>query len=216
MSIPTPSIERLTKMLRILETSAEDCLSSADLSALSGWPRDTIRKDISYLSSAPSFTKGYKPQNLALAIKKDLGLENSRHLCIVGLGQLGYAFLKYQGFTRDGFELVAAFDQNINRLEVLSATIPLYPSFKLKEVVQTKKIEMALLCVPDKAVTKVVSDLVEAGIKSILNFSATLIETPPGVLVRNIYIGDDLRILAATQHVQNPLSTVFNSGPSDR
>lgn len=216
MNIPQPSADRLIYIARILETLQTPTINSRELASKSGYPSDTIRKDISFLDQFPvlphdnsisnaQITKhngknGYYVKDLEIAIKRQFGLDSPRPFCIVGLGRLGSAFLNYHGFERDGFELVAGFDASVNRLEVLSASVPLYPAFKMGEVIQRKAIEMALLCVPPEASAKACSIIVPAGIKAIVNFTPVVLEVPKEVHVRNVHVGDELRILAARLH----------------
>ena len=213
MTIPQPSTDRLIYIARILEALQVPTINSKELASKSGYPSDTIRKDISFLDqyTAPSNDntmknvqgtkhigrKGYFVKDLEMAIKRQFGLDTPRPFCIIGLGRLGSAFLNYHGFESDGFELVAGFDASVNRLEVLSASVPLYPAFKMGEVIQRKAIEMALLCVPPEASAKVCSIIVPAGIKAIVNFTPVVLEVPKEVHVRNVHVGDELRILTA-------------------
>ncbi len=212
MSIPQPSTDRLIYLARILEGLTIPTINSKELAAKSGYPSDTIRKDLSFLDlyktaqeddpesikvvNKHQGKKGYSVQALEKSIKRTFGLDKPRPFCVIGLGRLGSAFLNYQGFENDGFNLAAGFDASVNRLEVLSATVPLYPTFKMGEVIQRKNIEMALLCVPPEASAKVCAIIIPAGIKAIVNFTPVILEVPKEVHVRNVHVGDELRILA--------------------
>jgi redox-sensing transcriptional repressor len=160
---------------------------------------------------------GYAPGTLIPAIKKALGLDHRRRFCVVGLGRLGSAFLNFQSFDRsagvDGverlgepsdlgftgsgeFELIAGFDSNVNRVEILKSPVPLYPAYKIPEVISRFSIEMALLCVPTASAQTTAEKLAAAGIRGILNFAPAALKLPPEVAVRNVYVADELRALA--------------------
>jgi len=181
--------------MRILEAEDRD-FTSAELETLTGWTSNTIRKDISWLGSPAGTVSGYAPQKLVPLIREALGLNRRRKFCIVGLGRLGSAYLNLDSGTLGEFELAAGFDANVNRVEILKSPVPLYPAFKMGEVIQRFSIEMALLCVPAEAAQKTAEKLAAAGIKGILNLAPAAITVPAGITVRNVYVKDELLALA--------------------
>ena len=206
--IPAPARERLLSLMRILEHSREKIFNSVQIEAMTGWSSHTIRKDISYLSDeggAIGSSSGYEKEILLPVIKKALGLEKRRKFCIVGLGRLGSAYLNlntesgeadYTGMGFGGFELIAGFDTNVNRTEILPSTVPLYPAYKMGEVIGRFGIEIALLCVPAASAQTAAEKLAAAGIKGIVNFAPAALNLPPEITVRNVYVTDELRALA--------------------
>jgi redox-sensing transcriptional repressor len=142
---------------------------------------------------------------MRLPEKQAGGLGARRRLCVVGLGRLGSAYLNYQGFDTSGstesggeFELAAGFDTNVNRVEILKSPVPLYPVFKMAEVISRFNIEMALLCVPGDAAQAAAEKLAAAGVRGIVNFAPMMLKLPPKSAVRNVYVIDELRTLAVT------------------
>jgi redox-sensing transcriptional repressor len=115
----------------------------------------------------------------------------------VGLGRLGSAYLNFSAFAGGDFELTAGFDANVNRVEILSSPVPLYPAYKMAEIISRFSIEISLLCVPEDQAQSAADRLAAAGIRGIVNFAPVVLHTPPEVAVRNVYIIDDLRALAA-------------------
>ena len=219
--IPSPAKERLLCLMRLLEHSTrEGVITSAQIEALTGWSSHTVRKDISFLGAATfgSVTEGsvaegedmrrlpesgrvgtsggYEPGVLISQIKRALGLEKRRKFCVVGLGRLGSAYLNVADFQNSEFELAAGFDTNVNRTEILKSPAPLYPAYKMGEVIGRFGIEIALLCVPVEAAQAAAERLAAAGIRGILNFAPTVITVPPGIAVRNVYLTDELRALS--------------------
>ncbi|MDR0450394.1 MAG: CoA-binding protein [Treponema sp.] len=201
--------------MRILEDSGKGHLTSAQIEGLTGWPSHTIRKDISFLGIRASGGEaegaggpggkagsqgGYSPALLAPAIRKALSLDRRRKFCILGLGRLGSAYL---GLGAEGvfepagaFELVAGFDISVNRVEILRSPVPLYPAYKMGEVIGRFGIEIALLCVPPEAAQGAAEKLAAAGIRGILNFAPLALMLPPEIAVRNVYLEDELCALA--------------------
>jgi len=197
--------------MRLLERSGgEGIITSAQIEALTGWASHTVRKDISFLGAAVEgegeirppesgrigSSGGYEPAVLISHIKKALGLEKRRKFCVVGLGRLGSAYLNIADLEGSEFELAAGFDTNVNRTEILKSPAPLYPAYKMGEVIGRFGIEIALLCVPVEAAQVAADKLAAAGIRGILNFAPAVITVPPGIAVRNIYLTDELRALS--------------------
>jgi redox-sensing transcriptional repressor len=191
--------------MRILEQS-NGTITSGGIEALTGWASHTIRKDISCLGDGPDgrpswgSSAGYDPAVLGPVIRRALGLDRCRRFCVVGLGRLGSAYLNLQPSELDEFELAAGFDTSVNRVEILKSRAPLYPSFKMAEVIQRQGIEIALLCVPAEAAQGAAEKLSQAGIRGILNFAPATLKLPPEITVRNVYVADELRGLAAAMH----------------
>lgn len=208
--IPEPAKERLLRLMRFLEQRNGVPITSAEAEALTGWSSCTIRKDISYLAGKnlsgdtaeegcgqkAGSAAGYLPGQLIPAIRKALGLERRRRFCVVGLGRLGSAYLNFGAYELGEFELAAGFDTNVNRVEILKSPVPLYPAYKMPEVISRFSIEIAFLCVPEAAAQTVAEKLAAAGIRGILNFAPAALMLPPRVVVRNVYVADELRALA--------------------
>jgi redox-sensing transcriptional repressor len=70
----------------------------------------------------------------------------------------------------------------------------------MAEVIKRQDIEIALLCVPGEAAQGAAEKLTQAGIRGILNFAPVMLTLPPEVTVRNVYVADELRSLAAAIH----------------
>ena len=194
--IPAAAKERLLYLLRILEQSTQEAVTSVQIESLTGWSNYTIRKDISYLGGDHGTITGYKPSLLASAIKKALGFDRQRFFCIVGLGRLGSAYLNFVTSELEGFELAAGFDINVNRVEILRSPVPLYPAYKIEEIVKKLSIEIALLCVPSSCAQKTAEKLSAAGIKGIVNFAPVTLNLDQKVSVQNVFLLDGLRSLS--------------------
>ena len=200
-SLSEPTRERLLQLMRLLENhaAAGDAgpVTSAWVELQSGWPRETIRKDISCLSEGQAIgsSAGYEPQVLIPLIKKALELDRVRKFCVVGLGRLGSAYLNFSPAELGEFELAAGFDTNVNRVEILKAQVPLYPAYKMPEVISRFGIEIALICVPAEAAQAAAEKCVAAGVRGILNFAPVALQLPPAAAARNVFVTDELRNL---------------------
>lgn len=197
--IPTPTASRLARLLTILDRllqENEEKVSSSKLAFLSGYPAHTIRKDINHLGNPGENGAGYEVKTLHQFIKQRLNLSKPIKAVIVGLGRLGSSILSYPGFENKGIEIVAGFDSSLNKIEQMSNAIPLHPSFEIEEVVQSLNAELGIIATPAQSAQKSADRLVRGGVKGILNFASATLRVPSTVLVRNLYVADELLVLA--------------------
>lgn len=209
VAIPKPTAERLSQLARLLSQRGKTSpISSAEIEHMTGWTSHTIRKDISSLEAGPEIatSTGYDPKRLSQAIQTSLNLTDSAtKCCIVGLGRLGSAFLEYAGFRNSPFSLCAGFDSNVNRVEILKADFPLYPTFKMKDIIPRLGISFAILSVPPEQAQDTTNRLIDCGITGIANFTPAILSVPSGIEIENISILDALgslsaRLAAKTNH----------------
>jgi redox-sensing transcriptional repressor len=198
-NIPIPSIERLCSLFNLveqLEANGNNKVSSIELGKLLGVNANSIRKDISYLGEIGNCRAGYSLGKLKQALIQNLKINRKRTACIVGLGRLGNAILKYERLDQSDFKLVAGFDSNINKIETIQTKIPLYPASEIASVVRREGIELGVLSVPPAAAIEAAKRLMDGGIRGIVNFSAVFLKPEKEVFIRNIDLVNELRIIS--------------------
>ncbi|MBQ4377814.1 MAG: redox-sensing transcriptional repressor Rex [Treponema sp.] len=188
--IPEPSRKRLVILAKILSQSSEKKLTSVDLSRITGWGEASIRRDISSLELHNGVSNGYDTKILHDAICTALkinspGAEKHR-CCIVGLGKLGEALLESSVFKGSSFELVAGFDTNCNKIEIMKSEIPLFATLDLEIKIRSMKIEYAVLAVPDEKAQMMTDRLVTCGIKGIVNYTNIVLSVPKNIRVEHV------------------------------
>lgn len=188
--IPAPSKKRLLILSRLLSQQKKEKITSVELSALTGWGEATIRRDISLLELHNGVSNGYDVKILHDAICAAFQIENSknekRRCCIVGLGKLGEALLESSVFDGSGFELAAGFDTNMNKIEIMRSSIPLFPTLDLEKKIHVLNIEYAVLAVPDSKAQFMAERLVSYGIKGIVNYTNIVLSLPKEIKVENV------------------------------
>ena len=125
-----------------------------------------------------------------------LGTERLQPVILVGVGHLGAALVRYRGFQKEGFEILAGFDIDVSRKRAADLGLKVYPMSRLKSFVAEKNVKMAILTVPATVAQEVANDLVEAGIQAILNFAPTILQVPDGVVVNNVDLAIELENLS--------------------
>jgi redox-sensing transcriptional repressor len=192
--IPDETIRRLPIYLRavlVLISQDKENASSKELADLLGINHWQIRKDLSYFGDFGTPGVGYKLEKLKKHIKKILKLDGVRKTALVGVGNLGLAVLTYTGFKKYGFDIVAAFDSSSRKIGKKTGNITIEDAKKLNSI-RNRNIQMAIIAVPGDAAQKVADDLVNAGVKGILNFSPLYISVPRKIKVISIDIAMDL------------------------
>lgn len=200
IKIPLPTMERLCSVFSLLEKLEEGgvkTVSSAEIGKNINATNTTVRKDISYIDMPGAPGKDYELKKLKKYIGESLKLYKTRIACIIGLGRIGTAILAYEKFKEEGFEIVAGFDNNINKVERIVTPVPLYPVSELKQIIRLKDVEIGIICVPPEAAQETANVLIEAGIKGILNCTTAVINVPEKIIVRNIDFTNYLRIISA-------------------
>ena len=189
INLPTRTKERLIILERLIIQQEEKNITSKKLSALTGWSEDTIRRDILHLHMKAGSKSGYSTAELKSAIDSALGIDSSRqkhNVCIVGLDKLGSALLDDSFFEDSPFALVAGFDTNVNRIEMMKSSFPLFATLDLEIKVPSMKIEYAVLTVSDDRAQQIADRLVSAGIKGIVNYTNVILHLPKNIRVRNV------------------------------
>ena len=118
-----------------------------------------------------------------------------KKVCIAGLGRIGASLLDQNLFDNSVFEICAGFDSNVNRVEILRSTFPLYPASEMDFVIKREKINFAILTVADKDAQTMANRLIKAGISGIVNMTNVLLKVPQNVKVENLSIITALNLL---------------------
>lgn len=187
--IPVPTLKRFVILERLLSQLNQQKITSVELSSLTGWTEATIRRDISLLELYNGVSNGYEIKILRKAICSVLNIESEKNTthrcCIVGLGKLGEALLENSIFKGSGFELVAGFDSNVNKIEIMKSSIPLFATLDLEAKIHSMQIEYAVLAVGDEKAQFMTDRLVKYGIKGIVNCTGIVLKVPQNIKIQN-------------------------------
>jgi redox-sensing transcriptional repressor len=213
--IPEATVGRLPRYLQALAGMAADgtaVASSEELAAAAGFTSAKVRKDLSHLGSYGTRGVGYDIAYLIHQIRRELGLTQDWGIAIAGIGNLGHALANYKGFGDRGFRVAALVDvdpvkvgERVGELEVVHID-------DLPALVRDRGIAIGVIATPATAVQDVGDRMVEAGIRSILNFAPAPLAAPPGVSVRSVDLAVELQILAYYEQRKAVLADVRRRG----
>lgn len=196
MKIPSSSISRISLYYRaVLSMKHGSIVLSEDLALLAGFSAAQVRKDLAYFGQFGTPGRGYSVEILKKELRRILGTDREWDVALVGAGNLGSALLAYKGFKRQGFNIKYAFDNDPKKINRIKQGLKIQPIDRLKEIVRTDKINMAIVAVPQDAAQAVIDMLIAAGIKAILNFAPKRPKVPSGIEVLNIDLSMELERL---------------------
>jgi redox-sensing transcriptional repressor len=198
IDIPRKSIYRLSIYQRCLTKLREndvDTVSSEALAKAAGVKSTQLRKDLAYFGQFGTRGLGYNVEVLSRTISDVLGQNRLQPVILVGVGNLGSALLRYGGFKKEGFEVVAAFDL-APRARVSASGPPVLPMSEMTSFIHANSVKMAILTVPVSSAQTVTNEMVEAGIQAILNFSPTVLDVPENVVVNSVDLAVELENLS--------------------
>ncbi|WKZ82089.1 MAG: redox-sensing transcriptional repressor Rex [Acidimicrobiia bacterium] len=200
-NIPRVTVQRLPVYLRCLESLAPDQkqISSEQLAGLAGVLAAKIRKDLSYLRLQGVRGVGYDVDHLKREIRMVLGLTREWAVVIVGIGNLGRALANYAGLGERRFQIVGLFDRDPKKAGTRVAGLTVEPVESLASAIAARGATIGIITTPAHAAQEVLDDLVEAGIRSVLNFAPTVLKAPDGVEVRRVDLSMELQVLTFYQ-----------------
>jgi len=197
--VPTPTLERLATYFTILsdlKSRQVDTISSAEVEQRTGINAAQFRKDLSYFGEFGRPGVGYKIDDLHARIAHILKLEHTQPVLLVGAGNLGSALVGYPALRAENFQIVAAFDNNYNKIGKQLWDLTIRDVSKLVDDNRELGARLAIIAVPASAAQEVAEMLVEAGVRNILNFAPAVLRLPPGVVVRNVDFVQELAVLS--------------------
>lgn len=182
------------RALSMLEKEQQKTISSRQLAEQLHLNPPQIRKDLSYFGAFGTRGIGYPVASTAEQIRHIMKLNIAQQAVLIGAGRLGTAIASYPGFSIFGFDVAVIFDNDTHKVgkTIGHATVEhINRIYTLKD----RDIRLAILAVPANAAQKCAADLVEAGIKGILNLSPCYLDVPKRVKVVSIDIAMELGIL---------------------
>lgn len=200
--IPEPTVVRLPVYERALVELMESgmaTVSSAELASAAGVNAAKVRKDLSYLGSYGTPGTGYDVDFLLGQIRRELGLDRTWPVVIAGMGHLGHALARSQGFSGQGFRVVAIVDVDPSKIgEDVGGVAVRHPD-ELAAIASEVAPIFGIIATPACAAQESCDRLLAIGVEAILNFAPTLLVAPVGVHIRQVDFSLEMQVLAFYQ-----------------
>ncbi len=182
--LPHKTIERLSQYRRALLICLEnnkDHIFSHEIAKIQHITAVQVRRDLMLIGYSGTLRKGYNIQELIDLIAEIIDSEQGIKVAIVGMGNLGRALINYFYGKRHKLSIVAGFDTNPDKIGRTINEVPCYDSTRMKEIIQRENIEIGIITVPATQATNTSNQLVESGIKGILNYTPKPVDVPDNV-----------------------------------
>jgi len=197
--IPEMTIRRLsvyTRCLLQLEEDGVKTVSSQELAERFDLNSAQVRKDLAYFGEFGVRGIGYYVAGLKAELQRILGLDREWPVVLAGFGNLGSALFHYKGFARRGFRVAAVVDDNPAKVGREVEGVPIVASRDMAREIKARGIQIAIVAVPPEAAQAVTDQLVEAGIKAILNFAPSRLRAPRDARLKHVDLSIELETLS--------------------
>ncbi len=198
-SISMSVIRRLPRYYRFLSELNEqnvERISSTRLAEIMNVTASQVRQDLNNFGGFGQQGYGYSVSQLKDEIQNILGLNNKYKAILIGAGNLGKAVAMHMNFDKLGFELIACFDNNPQKIGEKLNDITVKTDAELEEFCRNNHIDTAFLCIPRTGVKNVLDKLYALGIKNYWNFSHYDINARYNdTVVENVHLSDNLMTL---------------------
>jgi redox-sensing transcriptional repressor len=105
---------------------------------------------------------------------------------VVGMGDMGHAIARYNGFANRGFIISMLFDNDSKKIGQKVGDFEILDMNVMADKIKQNKIKIAMLTVPASSAQEVADQLVKAGVRAILNYAPLSLSVPKGVKVQHI------------------------------
>jgi redox-sensing transcriptional repressor len=185
--IPDIIVSRLPVYLRALrrmQAREQQNTSSQELGEQVGISAAQIRKDLSQFGEFGKQGTGYNIAFLIGKLCEILQVEHVWDVALVGMGDMGHALARYQGFHDRGFRVAMVFDNDPAKVGERVGEFVVQDTHEMVQAIREANIRVAMVCVPASVAQTVTNQLVQAGVKAILNYAPVSLSVPAGVRVQ--------------------------------
>jgi redox-sensing transcriptional repressor len=185
------------RCLNALDAEGVKTISSQALAEQFHLNAAQIRKDLANFGEFGVRGVGYYVKELRSHLRQILGVDRRIRVAIMGAGNLGLALADYAGFRDEGFEIAALFDTEREKIGQRSrGGVPILDVRTFRRTVKRERIVIAVIAVPAASAATVLKEVVDAGIKAVLNFSPGALKVPPDVKVKSVDLTVSLESLS--------------------
>ena len=114
----------------------------------------------------------------------------------MGFGNLGSALFHYKGFAKQGFRILAIFDDDPAKWGKEVDGVQISPLRDLPREAKARSLQLAIVAVPPESAQGVIEKLSAAGIKAVLNFAPGRIKSGKDVRLKNVDLSIELETLS--------------------
>jgi redox-sensing transcriptional repressor len=197
--IAEPTVRRLSLYLRFLEEFEEQgtlTVSSEELAHRGATTAAQVRKDLSLFGSFGKRGLGYTVPELAARLRDILGLERDYTVAVIGAGRVGQALAQYGGFASRGFRVRWVYDADPDKVGMTWDGLRVRDVRQITSDFRESGPDIAIVATPADVAQAIAAQLVDLGVKAILNFAPVQLVVPDDVVVKNVNMAIELETLS--------------------
>lgn len=195
--IPQATAKRLPLYYRFIKNlylSGKQRVSSAELAEAVKVDSATIRRDFSYFGALGKKGYGYNVNYLLSFFSKTLDQDEVSKVALIGVGNLGTAFLNYNFLKNNNTRIDYAFDVSAERIGKEISGVQIRDLDRLEDELPDD-VKVAILTVPAHAAQVITDRLVKKGVTGILNFTPARLNVPSNIRIHHIDLAMELQTL---------------------
>lgn len=184
--VPEPTLRRLPGYLFFLEKVREEGIINISAPTIGKELKcdpTQVVKDLAFTGIKGKPRVGYNTYELIHALEEYLGFNRTNEAFLVGAGNLGTALMAYQEHQSLGIKIIAAFDNNPEKIGAQIGGIHVLEYNKLFHLSNRLNVKIGILTTPNHVAQDVAEDLVNCGIKAIWNFTSSKLQLPENIVV---------------------------------
>jgi len=183
-NLPDKTVERLSQYRRSLNNQlakGKTHIFSHEIANLLHITPVQVRRDIMLIGYSGTLRKGYDIKEMVVLIGKIIDTDEGIKIAVIGMGNLGKAFIHYMYEKRTKIKIVAAFDVNPDKIDKSYEDVYCYHLDRLEEIINKMEITVAIITTPPEVASPMADRLKEAGITGILNYTPRALSPREGV-----------------------------------
>ena len=183
-NLPDKTVERLSQYRRSLNnqlTKGKTNIFSHELAHLLHITPEQVRRDIMLTGYSGTLRKGYDIKEMVNLIGNIIDTDEGQRIAVIGMGNLGKAFIHYLHEKGSKLKIVASFDINPDKIDKTYAGVHCYHFDRLAEIVKKEEITIGIITTPPEVAPQIADKLVKAGINGILNYTPKPLSVPDEV-----------------------------------
>jgi redox-sensing transcriptional repressor len=182
--LPDKTVERLSQYRRSLNNQLQKGktnIFSHEIANLLHITPVQVRRDIMLMGYSGTLRKGYNIQEMVNLIGRIIDTDDGQRIAVIGMGNLGKAFIHYLWNKRTKLKVVAAFDINPVKTDKTYEDVFCYHMDALEQVIEKERISIGIITTPPEVASAIADRLKSAGIKGILNYTPKPLSPREGV-----------------------------------
>lgn len=189
--IPQRTVERFFRYCQFLHTrleSGSEYVFSHELAAAVGVSPEQVRRDLMNFELKGTPQRGYPIKEFMAELYSHLESSSLTKMVLVGVGNLGKAILSYFLKRRPNLSIVAAFDQDPEKVNRVYSGCQVHHIGQLEKTVARERAAVGIVTVPASTAQEAADALVRAGVRGIVNFAPVQLKVPPGIFLEQLDI----------------------------